>query len=1059
MKNIFKNLALLCLILWFPVKSVAQNTPPEVTRIELLPKNATIDDDLTCDYDYYDADGDPEDTSQRFVAWQRNGVWQTEFRDQLTVPASATEDNEKWEVFLRVHDGTEESVETYTASVEFGTPIPNTQPEAQDVEILPSNPTTNDDLNLSYTYYDADGDPEDESQRFIAWRRNGEWTHVHRELLTVPAADTRKGEVWESELRVHDGKDESAEYWAPPVTIGNTPPVATDLSLIPTNPSESDALTASYTYSDVDDDPESGTEIRWYEDTILQPDYNDQLSVPASATSGGEEWYFTVGPSDGEDFGDLQTCSTVVIGNTPPEATDLAITPIDPETEDDLTASYIYSDGDGDLESGTEIRWYNDSVLQPDYNDQLSIPASATSGGEEWYFTVHPSDGVDFGDLQTSPTVTVAETRLQANFDAKPTIGIPQLSVQFQNLTEGNAHTYEWSFGDGEYSTAENPIHDYSEPGTYSVSLSATGPGGSNYIHRDNFITVYEDSAGYVNLNFVDGSEDIIDEPWKNSIDADTWGWDGTTTAKGDPAWSIFEFNNQETIKIDHFRLLTNTGVNLPSRWVKEFRVQVSTSGTLQSDFNTVLDTVKENGEWETFYITPINAKYVKLIIDEPTGWCEVGEFEVWEHIPGPCILNITVTPTEAGSVIKYPDSSEYDHNQDVILTAVPSSSIYVFDHWSGDLSGTNNPDTLTMKGEHNVTAHFRLSDEEVSIPDTVNGPSTGFTNQSLNFSTDGSTSNLGHDVEYQFDWGGSSLSDWGNAIRSHTYSDSGTYYVKSRARCKIHTNVISGWSVTHTVTISSCSLKILINPSNAGSVIKNPDKYGYEFGDAVTITAIPDTGWKFAGWSGDHGGNNNPAIISIRNHMSITANFEQKTYTLMTYVTPSGTGNIIKSPNKAKYTYGEVVVCTAIANPDSSYKFNHWSGDISDTVKSVSLIMARDKTITAHFSSSVTNVSDLEVYGIIPSEFALMQNYPNPFNSETIIRYQLPKSSYVKLEIFNTLGERIRTLVDVEQNAGFYQVIWDGKNDAGLVTASGIYFYVLKYDKGITYKKAIFLK
>ena len=85
MKTIFKNLALLCLILWFPVKSMAQNTPPEVTRVELLPNNPTLDDDLTLDYDYYDADGDPEDESQRTIYWKRNGVYQTEYRNHSDI--------------------------------------------------------------------------------------------------------------------------------------------------------------------------------------------------------------------------------------------------------------------------------------------------------------------------------------------------------------------------------------------------------------------------------------------------------------------------------------------------------------------------------------------------------------------------------------------------------------------------------------------------------------------------------------------------------------------------------------------------------------------------------------------------------------------------------------------------------------------------------------------------------------------------------------------------------------------------------------------------------------
>lgn len=79
------------------------------------------------------------------------------------------------------------------------------------------------------------------------------------------------------------------------------------------------------------------------------------------------------------------------------------------------------------------------------------------------------------------------------------------------------------------------------------------------------------------------------------------------------------------------------------------------------------------------------------------------------------------------------------------------------------------------------------------------------------------------------------------------------------------------------------------------------------------------------------------------------------------------------------------------------------------------------------------------------PEQFALLQNYPNPFNATTRIRYQLPVLSVVELAIYNLLGEKVRSLVNQSQNPGVYSVTWDGTNDAGVPTASGVYFYHLK--------------
>ncbi|HPG40860.1 MAG TPA: FlgD immunoglobulin-like domain containing protein [bacterium] len=80
-----------------------------------------------------------------------------------------------------------------------------------------------------------------------------------------------------------------------------------------------------------------------------------------------------------------------------------------------------------------------------------------------------------------------------------------------------------------------------------------------------------------------------------------------------------------------------------------------------------------------------------------------------------------------------------------------------------------------------------------------------------------------------------------------------------------------------------------------------------------------------------------------------------------------------------------------------------------------------------------------------IPQEFALQQNYPNPFNPETMIQYSIPKQARVRLDVFNPTGQHIRTLVDEDKAAGAYQMVWNGRNDAGLNVSSGTYFYVLK--------------
>ena len=89
------------------------------------------------------------------------------------------------------------------------------------------------------------------------------------------------------------------------------------------------------------------------------------------------------------------------------------------------------------------------------------------------------------------------------------------------------------------------------------------------------------------------------------------------------------------------------------------------------------------------------------------------------------------------------------------------------------------------------------------------------------------------------------------------------------------------------------------------------------------------------------------------------------------------------------------------------------------------------------HLQNSSVKVSD-DHSSII--DYNIQQNYPNPFNPKTTIDYQLPETSLVKLEIFNILGQKMRTLVEKKMERGQHQTVWDGMDDEGAPVTSGIY-------------------
>lgn len=110
---------------------------------------------------------------------------------------------------------------------------------------------------------------------------------------------------------------------------------------------------------------------------------------------------------------------------------------------------------------------------------------------------------------------------------------------------------------------------------------------------------------------------------------------------------------------------------------------------------------------------------------------------------------------------------------------------------------------------------------------------------------------------------------------------------------------------------------------------------------------------------------------------------------------------------------------------------------------------------IFSTFGSEVRKIGGMEV----PTTYVLEQNYPNPFNLETEIVYQLPEAGYVTLSIYNSLGQKIQTLVSRSQSAGKYAARWNGRDEQGLEVSSGIYIYQLETAEFSDLKKLLLVK
>ena len=124
-------------------------------------------------------------------------------------------------------------------------------------------------------------------------------------------------------------------------------------------------------------------------------------------------------------------------------------------------------------------------------------------------------------------------------------------------------------------------------------------------------------------------------------------------------------------------------------------------------------------------------------------------------------------------------------------------------------------------------------------------------------------------------------------------------------------------------------------------------------------------------------------------------------------------------------------------------------------------LVVFETESIHSYYAvfgtESTTSVTELENGN--PANFALEQNYPNPFNPTTTISYRINESGLVKLSIYNVLGQEVRRLINAYQPTGIYQLVWDGRDDAGNILPTGTYIYKLQFANQVQIRQMSLVK
>ena len=374
--------------------SGSTNTPPEASSVSYVPPEPTKETGLSVSYNYYDADGDFEQGTS--IHWFRDGLRVTQIDDLTDVPNSLISKGQSWRVELTPNDGNEFGDTVSLDPVTIG----NTLPIARSLSISPNSPMDDDDLTLSWDYYDLDGDPEDSQQTLIYWFLDGSRVIELDGELTVSSFMIRSGDEWEASVTPSDSSEYGDTAYTGKVVIGssNTGPSVSAFISTSGNTLTTDSLQLIYTPYDPDGDEIQSTEIRWYRDSVMVATFNDETVVHPSFTAKGESWESHVRVFDGLVWSDWSVTLPVSIVNTPPVVTNISLMPEGKLTTDsDLNVVWEQYDEDGDLEFGSQIRWWVDGEWVTEYDGMISIPASEVDRDEHWSVQVIPGDGEGLG--------------------------------------------------------------------------------------------------------------------------------------------------------------------------------------------------------------------------------------------------------------------------------------------------------------------------------------------------------------------------------------------------------------------------------------------------------------------------------------------------------------------------------------------------------------------------------------------------------------------------------------------------------------------------------------
>ncbi|MFH1197550.1 MAG: Ser-Thr-rich GPI-anchored membrane family protein [bacterium] len=605
-----------------------------------------------------------------------------------------------------------------------------------------------------------------------------------------------------------------------------------------------------------------------------------------------------------------------------------------------------------------------------------------------------------------------------AEFEGAPRFGADTLTVQFNDLSTGQIVSRYWDFGDGGTSTETNPVHFYGAIGSYTVSLTVTGPGGSDTKRQTNYINVAAFSVSIPNENYVGLSIPLTV---------------GFPTDFNPTVSKVYYRRGGESNFISNN--LTRSGNLL--------------LGAIATEFVTIRGiefyiTISDGQNSFTYPATnpQIQPAIIRIRAQNMTAQKNLSN-QKYQMISIPLELSdpgfIPVLGDDFGNydvnnwrVFRYqPSIFDYLEYPNIETGLVPGAAFWLIARDAASFD-VDNAISLETTNAYPVTLQPGWNQVANPFPFPVSWSSIG-NMQILNQAPVYWNAN---DEAYKYNQ--TTIQPWEGYF---VYNDpsNGTFEIYFPPKESV------GFQKSGEVIYSTVENEFVIQLSACG--IKSGEKDTYNF-IGMLESAKDDLDIK-----------DFLEAPSIKNVTQLSIIRDKQKFA----------GNFVSTSDEGIYWDLEL---KTIYDDDVELNIEYIS-QLPAGFK-IYLVDQNEQKIlplfdsSVHISSSNDEIRYLRIIigtneyaekfttGFTPmiEKFELSQNYPNPFNPETVISYQLPVISNVQLKVYDILGNEVATLVNKTQEPGVYEVEFDGSS-----FASGVYFYQIKAGNFIETKKMILLE